>query len=155
MITVVQHTGAESIAPGATSKTTNLRLNFNHPCKTLIWAIKGEKHGQFTTGARGTDNDRYAPLQSAKLQLNGHDRMDERTGAYYNSVQSWEHIKTKPSAGVYMVRISSSTRSLTPPLFTRSLVRSLARSLAHFLTLAPHFYLTLSFPAVLLLAEAG
>jgi len=67
----VQHTGAESIAPGATSKTTNLRLNFNHPCKTLIWALKGEKHGQFTTGPRGTDNDRYAPLQSAKLQLNG------------------------------------------------------------------------------------
>ena len=68
---MVQHTGAESIAPGATSKTTNLRLNFNHPVKTLIWALKGEKHGQFTTGPRGTDNDRYAPLQSAKLQLNG------------------------------------------------------------------------------------
>jgi hypothetical protein len=106
LITVVQHTGAESIAPGATSKTTNLRLNFNHPCKTLIWALKGEKHGQFTTGPRGTDNDRYAPLQSAKLQLNGHDRMDERTGAYYNAVQPWEHIRTKPAAGVYMYSFS-------------------------------------------------
>lgn len=106
LITVVQHTGAETIAPGATSRTSNLRLNFNHPVKTLVWGIKGDLHGEFTTGPRGTDIDRYAPLQSAKLQLNGHDRMDERTGAYYNQVQPWEHIKTKPASGVYLYSFS-------------------------------------------------
>ena len=106
LISVVQHTGAETIAPGTTSRTTNLRLNFNHPAKTLIWALKGEKHGKFTVGPRGTDNDRYAPLQSAKLQLNGHDRMDERTGLYYNAVQPFEHVRTKPAAGIYMYSFS-------------------------------------------------
>jgi hypothetical protein len=106
LITVVQHTGAETIAPGATSRTSNLRLNFNHPVKTLVWGIKGDLHGEFTTGPRGTDIDRYAPLQSAKLQLNGHDRMDERTGAYFNQVQPWEHIKTKPASGVYLYSFS-------------------------------------------------
>lgn len=32
--------------------------------------------------------------------------MDERTGRYFNAVQPWEHIKTKPAAGVYMYSFS-------------------------------------------------
>jgi hypothetical protein len=72
LIQVLQHTGPESIAPGTTSKTSNYRLNFNHPCKTLWWAVKdASKYGKFTTGATGTTDDRYAPIQSVKLQLNG------------------------------------------------------------------------------------
>jgi hypothetical protein len=102
LLSTLQHTGAESIAPGASAKTTNVRLNFNHPVKSLSWVVKGSKHGQFTTGNPGVDDDRYAVIQSAKLQLNGHDRFDERTGAYFNGVQPFEHVKTKPTAGVYM-----------------------------------------------------
>ena len=103
LISVVQHTGPESVAPAATSRTQNVRLNFNHPCKTLVWAIKGDGYGQFTTNSdkAGLD-DKYALLQSSKLQLNGHDRMDERTGAYFNQVQPYEFLKTCPPAGVYM-----------------------------------------------------
>jgi hypothetical protein len=102
LISVVQHTGPESVAPATSARTQNVRLNFNHPCKTLVWAIKGDGYGEFTTGANGTTDDKYAVLQSSKLQVNGHDRMDERTGAYYNQVQPYEFLKTCPSAGVYM-----------------------------------------------------
>jgi len=103
LITVVQHTGPESVAPASSSRTQNVRLNFNHPCKTLIWALKGDGFGEFHTAADKTaTDDKYAVLQSSKLQLNGHDRMDERTGAYYNQVQPFEFLRTCPSAGVYM-----------------------------------------------------
>ena len=101
LVTCVQHTGAETISPGASAKTTNIRLNFNHPVKNLAWVLKGSNFGQFTVGPRGTDNDRWAALASAKLQLNGHDRFDERKGSYFSQAQPWEHMKTKPVAGVY------------------------------------------------------
>jgi hypothetical protein len=104
LVTVLQHTGPESIAPGTTSKTANYRLNFNHPCRTLWWAIRDTtKYGKFTTSAPGTTDDRYAPIQSVKLQLNGHDRFEARSGKYFNAVQPFEHIKGSfPAAGVYM-----------------------------------------------------
>lgn len=72
LVTCVQHTGAETVAPGASSKTHNIRLNMNHPVKNLAWVLKGSNFGQFTVGPRGTDNDRWAALASAKLQLNGY-----------------------------------------------------------------------------------
>lgn len=59
----------------------------NHPVKQLAWVLKGSNHGSFTVGPRGTDNDRWAALSSAKLQLNGHDRFDERKGSYFNTAQ--------------------------------------------------------------------
>jgi len=101
LVTVTQFTGAETISPGASTRTTNIRLNMNHPVKQLAWVLKGSNHGSFTVGPRGTDNDRWAALSSAKLQLNGHDRFDERKGSYFNTAQPYEHMKTKQVAGVY------------------------------------------------------
>jgi hypothetical protein len=102
LITVVQHTGPESVCPCAYTRTQNVRLNFNHPCKTLLWCLRGETYGQLTTGELGETDDRYAVLQSSRLQLNGHDRMDERVGAYFNKVQPFEFLRTAPHAGIYM-----------------------------------------------------
>ena len=102
LITQIQHTGAETLSPGSSSRTTNVRLNFNHPTRWLAFAVKGQSHGQFTVGPRGGDSDKFAPIKSAKLQLNGHDRFDERRGSYFNAVQPFEHIKSKPAAGIYM-----------------------------------------------------
>ena len=90
------------MAPGATARTTNVRLNFNHPTRFLAWAVKGDNHGEFTVGTQGSTSDRYAPIKSVKLQLNGLDRFSERHGSYFNAVQPFEHLKTKPAAGIYM-----------------------------------------------------
>jgi hypothetical protein len=102
LICQLQHTGPETLAPGATARTTNVRLNFNHPTRFLAWAVKGDNHGEFTVGTQGSTSDRYAPIKSVKLQLNGLDRFSERHGSYFNAVQPFEHLKTKPAAGIYM-----------------------------------------------------
>jgi hypothetical protein len=44
----------------------------------------------------GTDN----PVVSAKLQLNGSDRFQERDGYYFNYVQPWQHFSNTPADGI-------------------------------------------------------
>lgn len=120
LITQLQHTGSEAIAPASTARTTNVRLNLNHPCKFLAWVVKsasGHNHGSFTVGsatqgaAAGTTNlangqgltdDRFAVIKEVKLQLNGHDRFSTRKGSYFSHCIPFDHVKTKPAAGVYL-----------------------------------------------------
>lgn len=40
------------------------------------------------------------PIQSALLQLNGHDRFDEREGTYFNNVQPEKHHSNTPADGI-------------------------------------------------------
>lgn len=104
LITTLQHTGAESVTPGSSARTHNVRLSLNHPVRVLSWVIKQAGiHGKFTTQASGETSDKFAPLKEARLQLNGHDRFDSRHGAYFNKVQPYEHVSPapKPAAGVY------------------------------------------------------
>ena len=72
LIEQVQHTGGESIAANATSKS--ITLTFNHPVKALFW--KGMH----------TNTSAY----KAKIQLNGHDRAAEQSHLYYTGVQPYE-----------------------------------------------------------------
>ena len=113
LIQQLQFTGDESVAPSASSaKSHNIRLNFNHPVKFLAWVFKGSKHGQYTSvdtadyANVATYAEALAPLHSAKLQLNGHDRFSERRGSYFNLVQPWQALRTKAPAGVYMYSFS-------------------------------------------------
>jgi hypothetical protein len=86
LITTLQHTGAETVTPGSSARTHNIRLSLNHPVRVLSWVIKNGMHGRFTTQAPGETSDKFAPLKEARLQLNGHDRFDSRQGAYFNKV---------------------------------------------------------------------
>jgi len=69
LIEQLQFTGSESVSDG----DNKLRLNFNHPVKELMWVPN------------------VGTCDSAKLQLNGHDRMAEREGAYFQHVQPYQH----------------------------------------------------------------
>lgn len=40
------------------------------------------------------------PVQFARLQLNGHERMDQRDGRYFNLVQPYQHHENVPSMGI-------------------------------------------------------
>jgi hypothetical protein len=42
----------------------------------------------------------YNPCTKAKLQLNGHDRFQERDGNYFNYVQPAQHFSTTPADGI-------------------------------------------------------
>jgi hypothetical protein len=56
------------------------------------------------TLANGVATDGVNPVQTAKLQLNGHDRFSEREGKYFNLVQPYQHHTNVPtdvgSAGI-------------------------------------------------------
>ena len=87
LIEQLQFTGDEASA----NATVALRLNFNHPVKELVWV-----------GTTSTSGVYDGTLSLAKLQLNGHDRFEERNGDYFNKVQAYQHHTNIASGNVYL-----------------------------------------------------
>ena len=82
LIEQLQFTGDETLSSGL----NNVRLNFNHPVKELVWVAYANNEslvGGHGYAAPGSDN--------MKLQLNGHDRFAARPAAYFNKVQPYQH----------------------------------------------------------------
>jgi hypothetical protein len=124
LIEVLQFTGGESI----TSSSNKLKLNFNHPCKELVWVVqrdsysscdanvinpwKGQQPFNFSdwwdrsaleSGYSITRVEGMAgnnPCITALIQLNGHDRFQVREGRYFNEVQPYQHHTNVPSVGI-------------------------------------------------------
>ena len=70
------------------------RLNFNHPVKELVWCSPsdtGSEFGQYATN-----------VETAKLVLNGHERMSQRNGRYFDTVQTYQHHTGAGVEGVYL-----------------------------------------------------
>ena len=100
LIEQVQHTGVETVAA---SRNNKIRLNFNHPCKELVFAIAKGSTGDDDTAAFTNVSNAAAgtnPVDTALLQLNGHDRFSAQPGKYFNYVQTHSHHSRTPSAGV-------------------------------------------------------
>ena len=80
-------------------------MNFNHPCKELVWYVKPDVASGATTywnnfTDRNTDNNVWLgnnPVTEAKIQLNGNDRFTERSGEYFNLVQPYQHHENTPN----------------------------------------------------------
>ncbi len=124
LIDVLQFTGGESI----TSSSNKLKLNFNHPCKELVWVVqrdsfvscdplvtlpwKGQQPFNFSdwwdrsvleSGYSVTRVEGMAgrnPVITALIQLNGHDRFSVREGRYFNEVQPYQHHTNIPAVGI-------------------------------------------------------
>ena len=124
LIETLQFTGGESI----TSSSNKLKLNFNHPCKELVWVVqrdsfvscddtvtnpwKGAQPFNFSdwwdrsvleSGYSVTRFEGMAgknPCITALLQLNGHDRFQVREGRYFNEVQPYQHHTNIPAIGI-------------------------------------------------------
>jgi hypothetical protein len=107
LIEQLQFTGADTITGNsAASSLKSIRMNFNHPCKELIWVIKPDAAASaiaapywnnFTN--RNADNQYVLssnPVTSAKIQLNGNDRFTERHGNYFSLVQPYQHHEYTP-----------------------------------------------------------
>ena len=103
MIDQLQFTGPENAIISSTAmKSQQIRLNFNHPLRTIIWHVQGNDHGVFAAGPQGDHNDSLAPLYKAKLSLNGTDRFAERPGSYFSKVQPFQAYQASyPCAGLY------------------------------------------------------
>jgi len=107
LIEQLQFTGADTInGTGVIDNMKSIRLNFNHPCKELIWAIKSTVNtNAYWNNFSDCDNkalgNNYVvsknPVLQAKLQLNGNDRMAQRPGTYFSRVQPFQHHECVPS----------------------------------------------------------
>jgi hypothetical protein len=124
LIETLQFTGGESI----TSTANKIKLNFNHPCKELIWVVQRDSYvscddsvinvwkgqqpfnysdwwdrsvlesGYSVTRVEGMAG--YNPVVTALIQLNGHDRFTLREGRYFNEVQPFQHHTNVPAVGI-------------------------------------------------------
>ena len=123
LIEQLQFTGQEAIQ----SKDMKSKLNFNHPCKELVWFVTDSDADannwmNYTKNASDVTNkiqqDDYSEakiierlsassissvnqISSAKLVLNGNDRFSQRNGLYFNLVQPYQHHENVPTnAGI-------------------------------------------------------
>ena len=68
--------------------------------KELIWAVVSDVNTAANDNFNYTAMDNHGniinPMVSGKLQLNGHDRFDERLGSYFNLVQPYQHHTNIP-----------------------------------------------------------
>jgi len=91
LVEQLQYTGDEALS----GTNATVRLNFNHPVKELIWVLRqtGDVH-KLTYEKE---------LESAKLQLNGHDRFAERDGKYFQLIQPFQHhSRVNVDKGIYV-----------------------------------------------------
>jgi len=106
LIEQLQFTGTENLVNGS----NRIKLNFNHPCKELVWVAKtsytsvGREWYNYTSVANIAPNGVENPFTDAILQLNGNDRFAVRKGSYFNLVQPYQHhtnIPSNPGINVY------------------------------------------------------
>ena len=97
LIEQLQFTGVE---PAIGGKTNKYELNFNHPCKELIWIVKNSGDSskyKFINFTNNTDIEQGKnTIDSAILQLNGHDRFSPQPGKYFQNLQVLEHHSHTP-----------------------------------------------------------
>ena len=101
LIEQLQFTGSDSITNSGESMKS-IRMNFNHPCKELIWTVRNNAPGVYwnnysTAVNNGNDHlDSKNPVTSAKIMLNGNDRFATRKGDYFSLVQPYQHHENTP-----------------------------------------------------------
>ena len=66
----------------------------------LDGAAAGTAQGDPSLGGRMVYEQGGNPVDTAKLQLNGHDRFSVREGSYFNLVQPYQHHTRIPSVGI-------------------------------------------------------
>ena len=113
LIEQLQFTGTDTITSSGSNPDAmkSLRMNFNHPCKELVWAIRSSTdankvywnnfstaNADITTGTNTFNNYVMSknPVMQAKIMLNGNDRFATRQGEYFSLVQPYQHHENTP-----------------------------------------------------------
>lgn len=113
LIEQLQFTGAESLS--FSQQSQNLRLNFNHPVKELVWVLQRDENAtsagtafndwfNFSAAGPGTPSPSHSVdlLADAKLLLNGHERFTVRPQTYFRLVQPYQHHTRIPDKHIYL-----------------------------------------------------
>jgi len=118
-------TQLQELIEGVSQSQSNIRLNFNHPTKELIWAIQEdaavaanvndwtdwEVVNPVNPGVAVGDN----PITDALIKLNNTERFARRRGEYFNLVQPYYHHSRIPaSKGVFVYSFSLNPEEYQP-----------------------------------------
>jgi hypothetical protein len=99
----------------------NVTLNFNHPLKEIIWVCQQDRMQAlkewFNYGSRtyteypvvNTDI-----INTALLQLDGYDRFEKRSAAYFRLVQPWQYHTAIPNDFIYVYSFSLAPEASQP-----------------------------------------
>ena len=104
LIKQVQHQEFPLSPDMFTSNYYSFNLSFNHPVfKIFIAASHKDSPGAFTgSGVKFEDAEAYAPIESMKVVVNGHEMMTEKAGSFYRQANMFTS-GLLPSAGVYVL----------------------------------------------------
>lgn len=102
LIDQIQYT--PRIAIPANSGTANIKMDFNHPIRELIWVVQRDAARnlrEYFNFSSLTVNDvsscqRTDNIIDAKLQLDGQDRFERRSSPYFRLVQPYQRHTTTP-----------------------------------------------------------
>lgn len=97
LIEQVQYT--DSIGVATSELTKSINLTFNLPVKELFWVCQNDEvlaHNEILTFTNSLDNsyeNNTDDIITAKLQYNGNDRFESRSGEYFRLIQPFKYHK--------------------------------------------------------------
>lgn len=119
LIEQIQYTPKISIPEGI--NTQNVRLEFNHPLRELIWIVQRDvmltTHEWFNFGSTSAYEAGISQdiLQDGVLQVDGYDRFDSRDAGYFRLVQSYQyHTTTDIKKYIYLYSFALRPEEMQP-----------------------------------------
>lgn len=129
LIERLQHSG--SVVIPKDSEQFNVELNFSNPVKYLVWVIQNANYLKNNSGPNATTdnssndfkrkncgnqklrysaipniNGNYDTFKEAKIQIEGQDRITERTADYFRIIQNSSYMNCIPSKYIYTYSFS-------------------------------------------------
>jgi len=119
LIEQIQYTPKVSIPENV--NTQNVRMEFNHPLRELIWVIRRDQmdvtHEWFNWGSTSGNEAGISRdmLQDAVLQVDGYDRFDIRDAGYFRLVQPFQyHTTTDVKQFIYLYSFALRPEEMQP-----------------------------------------
>jgi hypothetical protein len=107
LIDQLQYSGSKIVV----NNSVTIPLTLNNPVKEIIWTVQLNSlkntfnyTNDYITDVR--NNRGVNIIKNASLLLNGHNRMSEREGDYFNWVQPMQAHKVGPNYGIYVYSFS-------------------------------------------------
>ncbi len=119
LVEQLQFLGDEAVLPSAVNR--KFQLNFNHPVKELVWVYVPKAHYDVDPETGNRLFDYFIPgspdvdvFDTAKIVLNGNDRISERPAGYFKRVQPYQHHTRCPAKNVYVYSFALTPEDVQP-----------------------------------------
>ena len=100
---------------GITNKRETLEINFEHPCKEIIWHSQTSKNiNNKLWNEYGIKNGTKNTIEEALIEFNGYERFQSRCGNYFNYLQPLEYHSNTPVDGINVYSFSLKPEEFQP-----------------------------------------